>query len=237
MLKIILFFILNISLIYANVFKEERLAISNVNNQTATIQKVNLKVGQSGVIVHNFKNNRSMILKKAVVISSDDNLTTIKFLDSDIFSQDSIATTNLEPQNNDMFILNHMYNISLLIVPNFESYKTVKNQFNSNFINSDLFAGYLKINDKPVPTQEDFQDFTNSNNISTIYFVINSYLYILDSNTFKVIKKVALEINDKNFQTPFYTYIENIEKSVFNFIDKNKIEDFDKYYLQLIGEK
>jgi hypothetical protein len=235
MLKFILIYIFSISLFAVSEFQEQRIKIVDIFKNKATIQKANLIVGQSGVVVHKFEDNKSIILTKASVVSSDDKTSMIEFIDEDIFKQPYVANTNLTPQSNDIFILNYMYDVSLLIVPNFQSYNSVRKRYSNNFINSDLFAGYLKINEQPIPTKEDFTTFTKNNNISTIYIVINSKLYILDAITFKLLKTIKLNIDDKKFQSPFYTNIQQIEKSVFDFSSDDKIEDYDKYYLRLIG--
>jgi len=237
MLKILSISLFSFLLLNASDFKQEELKISNVHNNKATINKGSLKIGQSGVIVHKFLDNKKIILKKAYVSSSNNNSSLITIKNDEILKQDSIATTNLKVQNNDIFILNFMYDVSLLIVPNFEAYKTIKTAFSNNFINSDLFAGYLKIKQRPVPLKEDFIEFTKNNHIATIYIVIDSKLYILDASTFKIVDIKKLNIINKQFQTPFYTNIQGIKKSLFNFTSKEKIKNYKEYYLNLIKAK
>jgi len=236
MLKILIISLFSIILLNANDFKQEQLKISDLKNNTATINKGLLKLGQSGIIIHKFSSNKEMILKKAYVSSTNKNYSRITIVNDELLKQSSIANTNLKVQNGDTFILNFMYDVSLLIVPNFQSYKAIMSSYDNNFINSDLFAGYLKIKQRPVPLKEDFKEFTKINNISTIYIVIDSSLYILDAYTFKVIGIKLLNIKDKKFQTPFYTNIQDIKTSIFNFTSKEKIDNYSKYYINLIKE-
>lgn len=238
MLKIIIISFLSVLLLNGSEFKEVQLRINGVTSNSANIGIGNLKIGQSGIIIHKFKNNKTIILSKAYVSSSNTKSSTITFSNEKILEQKSIANTNLKISNGDIFILNFMYDVSLLIVPNFESYKVIMDNYNNYFINSDLFAGYLKINERPVPLKEDFIEFTKNNNIGTIYLVVESKLYILDSNTFSVIKIIDLnKIDNKKFQSPFYTNIQNIKTSTFNFTSKEKIDNYKEYYLNLIKGK
>jgi len=237
MLKIFLSILFTLSILNANDFKQQSLTITNTNEKTADINVGSLQIGQSGIIIHNFSKNKSIILKKASVISSNKNNSKILFSDEDVLKQDSIANTNLTPKNGDTFILNHMYNVSLLIAPNFKAYRDITNTHNNNFIDSELFAAYLKINDIASPTEDDIKLFTKLNNISTIYLVIKNTLHILDASTFKVIKTKEILINDDTTQVPFYTNIKDIKTSFFDFTNLAKIKNYDKYYKKLIRNK
>jgi len=230
-------FFLSILLLNANDFMEKRFSISNTTQNTAIINAKNLILGQTGIVIHKFSNNASIILSKAKVISTNENNSTIEFLKEKILEQDSLSNTNLKADNNDTFILNHMYSVSLLIVPNYEASIAVKTRYLNNFIDSDLFASYLKIEDTPVPKKEDFIKFTKKNDIATLYIVIKSKLYILDTTTFALLKIVDLDIKNEKFQVPFYTNISDIKTSVFDFISEKKIANYNGYYLNLLGIK
>jgi len=232
-LILILLFVLN-SLNAINL-SEHKYTIEKVTKTTALIHKGSLKIGQSGIIVHNFIANKSIILTKASVISSDENKSIIKFIDTDILKQDSIVNTNLKPQNGDDFVLNHLYKVSLLIAPNFDAYRGISYAYSNNFIDSELFAAYLKVNNIPVPNKKDFQDFLNKNNIGTLYIVVDKKLYIIDALTFKILQIRNLKLKNTKTTVPFYTNINEIKTSAFNWFGQEKIEDYNKYYLKLIG--
>jgi hypothetical protein len=236
MLKIIL---LTIFAIYINAvnLEEKTSKIIKITNNTAIINMGNLKIGQTGIVIHKFKNKKSIILAKATIISSSDDNSVIEFSNKDILEQTNLANTNLKPQENDIFLLNHMYDVSLLIVPNFEIYKNITSNYKNNFINSDIFAAYLKINNNPFPKKEDFIKFCKKHTIGTIYIIISSNLYILDGSNFTLLKIENIEINNKQFQVPFYTNIKDIEKSFFNFSSKEKIDNYDNYYKKILGIK
>lgn len=237
MLKILIISFFALIILNANDFKQETYTIEKVKNNRAVIHRGSLRVGQSGVIIHHFKDKKSMILLSATVVSSHEDFSIIEFMSNKILEQKSISSTNLKPRNGDDFILNHMYNISLLLVPNFQSYKAVKINHSNNFIDSELFAGYLRINENPRPSKENLLEFTSQNNIATIYLVIENKIYILDALTFSIIKIKSIKVDDSKTQVPFYTKISNIKKSIFDFTSDGQIEDYNTYYKNLIGIK
>jgi dihydroxyacetone kinase-like predicted kinase len=221
----------------ANNLKEQTFIIEKVRDDQATINIGQLQIGQSGVVIHKFKNNKSIILTNASVVSSNNNQSVIRFLSNKILEQNSISNTNIVATNGDEFILNHMYSVSLLIVPNYESYTSVMKKYKNNFIDSELFASFLKINNNPTPSKDDIMKFTLQNNIATIYFVIQNKLYIIDALTFKIIQTKKLDIKNTKTQVPFYTKIDKFEKSFFDFIGNSEIENYNNYYKILIGVK
>ena len=237
MSKIILSLMFVIFSLNANNLKEHKYTIEKVNKTEAKINKGSLIVGQSGIIVHNFSNNKSIILTKAVVTSSSNDTSTIKFVNSEILKQNSIVNTNLKPQNGDDFILNHLHNISLLIAPNYDAYRGAKYNLSNNFIDIELFAAYLKINNTPVPKKEDFQNFMNKNNIGTLYVIIKKKLYIIDALSFKTLAKINIKLNNTKTTTPFYTNVQEIKTSTFDWLSDEKIKDYNTYYSKLLGLK
>ncbi len=212
--------------------------ISNVSKNQATINIGNLIVGQSGIILHPYSNKNTVILATAIVKKTSNNSSTLVLSNNTLLAQDALPTTSLKARNGDIFILNHLYNSSLLIVPNYETSQSIKNIYSGqNFVNPDLFAAFLKISNKPVPKQKDFQEFCKSQDIGTIYIAVENNFYIIDVNSFKILKKTRLRISDTTTQTPFFTKVEDIKKSFWSFwnSDAKKIEDYNSFYLALIN--
>ena len=111
----------------------------------------------------------------------------------------------------------------------------VKNMYKKqNFINEDFFATTLKMNKTPTPTKYDLQKFCFNNQIGTIFFVIKSKLYIVDSISFKVIYTQMLPYIDSTTTVPFFTQIKDIEKGFWDILDKDKIDDYNSYYTSMI---
>jgi hypothetical protein len=206
----------------------------DIKNNQAKISLQNLTVGQSGIIVHKTLKNK-IIIDQAVITQSNDSYSTIKFLKQDILPQNAIPTSKLKPRDGDMFVLNHLYQTSLLIVPNLETKKYILDIYSKqNFLNEDFFASYLKLINEPIPTKEDILAFTKKQQIGTIFVVVQEKLFIVDSLSFKVIDSVDIKVEDNSTQSPFLTKIDKITRSFFDFGAK-KIENYNKYYLKLLG--
>ncbi len=234
-----LIFVLLVSILYmfGTDFNPQNIVIKKIDKKTAVIDKGNLTIGKSGIVVHYFKDKKQMILTNAIVIKTTNLNSVIKFVDTKLLLQDAIPTTKLKPAVGDIFVLNHLYYTSLLITPNFEAQNTIKQKYNkNNFIDINIFAATLRINNIPIPTQEDIRGYALKNNIGTIFFYLNQYLYIVDTISFKVIDKQLINIKDKSKHTPFFTNVQNIKSGLFSF-GKDKIDNFDKYYLNMLGIK
>jgi len=133
-----------------------------------------------------------------------------------------------------------MYNSSLLIAPSLDSFQAVRSNFKSNnFIHSDIFAAKLKVTNTPFPTKEDIQKFAIEQNLGTIFFVLNNKVYVVDTKTFTILAKYNFAYENKEYQMPFYTRVEEIEGSIFDFSFFSSNEDltYDEYYEKVLGLK
>lgn len=196
-------------------FDIKYLKISNVSNNTATVNIGNLKVGQSGIITHNYSNTQSLVVSNATVISSNDNNSKLLLTKFDDLKQDALPTSNRKAQNGDTFILNYLYNASMLIAPNIESFKKVRNVFiKHNFLHSDILAIYLKNNGKKDVTKELLQNFAKEQNIGTIFIALDGKIHILDAKSFTIIGTHYLSFDYLNQQMPFYTRIDSLDTYV-----------------------
>lgn len=206
--------------------------LSNVSNEKATISIGNLKIGQSGIIQHRYKNGNEIIISSAYVISSNANSSIVKFIPFLDLSQNAIPTSNRVVANDDIFTLNYMYDQSLLITPNIDAFRSVRSKFtDNNFVHSDIFGAYLKSEYRPLPSRKMIQEFAISQNMGTIFIVIKSDLYVIDSRTFAILNKQKIANISSKTQMPFYTRVENIESNLFttdiwSWLDFSVITDF-----------
>ena len=213
--------------------KQSSFIINDIKDGTAVINVGSLKIGQSGLVNHTYKDGNKLIVSSAFVIESNKNSSKIKFLPFLDLKQNALPTSDRKPENKDEFVLNYLYDFSLLLTPNNNSFKLVRNKFrNSTFLHSDLFAAFLKFIHKPLPTKEMIQDFALSQNMGTIFIVIESDLYILDTRTFAVLDKKQITVYDKSEQMPFYTRVEKIDTNLLTMDYTNWI-DIAKKYLSL----
>jgi len=196
-------------------YKKTYTKIEQTTQNTAKINLAYLKVGQSGAIVKKV-GDKYLIVSSATVIDSNKNGSTIKFIDIDLLKQEALPTSTLTPSNGDTFVLNHLYNTSLLIVPNTKAKKMIIENYNKqNFLSEDFFASYLKLTNTPIPLKKDIQDFCQKQQIGTVYIVVRNNLYILDALSFTIIDTIDIAVNDGRTQMPFYTKIEEIEEGIF----------------------
>ena len=208
--------------------------LNNINKNTAIINQENLKIGQSGIIIHKYSNKSSIVVATASVISSSKKSSKILIEKHNFLTQNAIPTTKLKPSNGDTFILNHLYSSSLLIAPNYETVQAIKAIYpKQNFFNPDIFASHLKITNKPIPTKGLLQNFCKEKDIGTIFIAVKNQFYILDVNSFKVLDTIKISVNDRKIQKPFYTKVLNIEKNFWDFGD-SEVTDYNSFYTSLI---
>jgi hypothetical protein len=214
--------------------------ITNLQDNKSTINIGNLIVGQTGIVVHIYDNDKRQIISNAKVISSNANSSVVEFFPFDDLLQEALPTSNRQVSINDVLVLNYMYNSSLLIAPSLDSFQAVRSNFKSNnFIHSDIFAAKLKVENKPFPTKEDIQNFAISQNLGTIFFVLDNKVFIVDTKTFTILATYAFAYENAEKQMPFYTRVEEIEGSIFDFsfFSSNESLTYDEYYEKVLGLK
>lgn len=217
--------------------------IDNIANNKSTINVGNLIVGQTGVVVHIFDNDKKLIVSNAKVISSNSNSSVVEFFKFEDLKQNAVPTSKREVVNNDMLILNYMYNSSLLITPTLDAFQTVRDNFKlNNFVHSDIFAARLKVDHNPYPTKEDIQNFAIEQNLGTIFMVIENRVYVIDTKTFTILANYGVSYEKNGSTMPFYTRIENIEETIFSwsyfdFFSGKGSMSYNDYYKRILGIK
>ena len=217
--------------------------IDNINSNKSTINTGNLIVGQTGVVVHIFDNDKKLIVSNAKVISSNSNSSVVEFFKFEDLKQNAVPTSKREVVNNDMLILNYMYNSSLLITPTLDAFQTVRDNFKlNNFVHSDIFAARLKVDHNPYPTKEDIQNFAIEQNLGTIFMVIENRVYVIDTKTFTILANYSVSYEKNGSTMPFYTRIENIEETIFSwsyfdFFSGKGSMSYNDYYKRILGIK
>ena len=219
------------------------LKVENIENNQTTINVGNLVIGQTGIVVHIFDNDKKLIVANAKVISSDSNGSVVEYFKFEDLKQDAIPTTKRTVQKGDVLVLNYMYNSSLLITPTVESFQTVRDNFKlNNFMHSDIFAAKLKVDHNPYPTKEIIQNFAREQNLGTIFMVVENKVYIIDTKTFAILESYAISYENTQSMMPFYTRVEEIEDSIFNlsffdFFSGTKKLSYNDYYKRILGVK
>lgn len=188
--------------------------IYDVTDKNAKINIPHLKVGQSGIVVHTYENSKSVIVSNAHVISSNDTDSLLQLTPFNDLEQEAIPTTTRVASNNDTFILNYLYDASLLIAPTSQSFSVVREKFKkNNFLHADIFATHLKLENEPLPSKETFVKFSKFQNIGTVFFVVNNQVYVIDAKTFSVLHSYPILYSNNDEQLPFYTRVAEIDKA------------------------
>lgn len=223
-------------------FKPVGIKIDNLENNKTIIQKGDLIVGQSGVVIHLYDNDKRMIVANAQVISSNEKTSVIQFSNYEDLKQNAIPTSNRKVQKDDILVLNYLYTSSLLIAPDQDSFQIVRSNFKyNNFLHSDIFASRLRNDDIKNPTKEDLQKFAIEQNLGTIFVVVNKHVYVIDTKTFKILTDYGIDYDLSKTQKPFYTRVkfEKETSGTFGFaiFESDKILNYEAYYKKVLGLK
>ena len=218
------------------------LRIENIENNSTIIEIPNLTVGQSGIVVHIYENDKRLIVSNAKVINSDNKGSKIEFFAFDDLKQDAIPTSKRGVQKGDILLLNYMYQSSLLIAPTQELFQLVSANFKyNNFLHTDIFAANLKVNATSLPTKKSLQEFAIKQNLGTIFIIVNDKVNILDTKTFSILSQYDIVYEKNNLQMPFFTRVENIEDDIFSFsipfLSEKKPDNYEEYYKYILGIK
>lgn len=216
--------------------------IVDVKDNKTTIDIGNLIIGQSGVVIHIYDNDKRLIVANAEVIESNETSSVIKFSKFNDIKQDAIPTSKRTVQKDDILVLNYLYTASLLIAPNLETFQTVRSSFKyNNFLHSDIFATKLKVDNMPFLTKKYIQDYAIDQNLGTIFLVANQKVYVLDTKTLKILTSYDISYDESKTEMPFYTRVTDIEKSNldidFDVFSSKEDLKYDQYYKQLLGLK
>ncbi len=199
-------------------YKPMAIRIQNVNDDSATINIGNLRIGQSAIIQHNYPNAKSLVVANAYVTESNSSSSTIKILPFLDIKQNAIPTSSRTPENGDIAIVNYLYDASLIIAPSQDAFTATRAKYkDNNFLHSDIFGAKLKIEHQPLPSKKIIQEFAISQNIGTIFFIIKSKVYIVDTKTFALLETDTISYNFvEDEKMPFYTRVEKIEANAFD---------------------
>ena len=175
---------------------------------------------------------KSILVSNAYVISSNENSSKLKLMPFLGLKQNALPTSNRKAVEGDFVILNYLYDKSIIIAPNQDSFTEVRSKYpDNNFLHSDLFAAELKYEGEPFPSKELIQEYASSQNIGTIFFVIGNKVYITDSKTFAILDSdTVLFNNTEDAKMPFYTRIDGVEKNIVK-----QVTEYKSWEVPLIG--
>ena len=218
-----------------NIKRVKEYTITDVDGDFGYINLGNQVVGQSGIVVN--KKDYPIIVAMASVVESDASRSKLEFKPYLNLEQDAIPNTNLKASNNDIFVLNYLYEASMVIAPNIDSFQAVRKVFKDySFLHPDLFAAFLKVEEEPVPSKDIIQKYALEQNLGSLVVVVENKAYLVDARTFKVIKSISIKYENEVNLKPFYTRVDEIETGSFDF-GAESIGEYTKYYKELLEIK
>jgi hypothetical protein len=215
-------------------FKEHKTKIISISGNTALVKNFSdVNIGSSGVIVHRFNKNHSSIVAKIIVVQKIGKTMKVRFLPFNDLKQAVLPVPKILPQDGDIAILNYMYNHSLIIAPNYQTYKNIENIHSDiRWLHPDLFAAKLFADNNPSPGKQAFQKMCKEYSFSLLYFAIGNSGYFVDCNSFKILSKEPIK-NSGEVMLPFYSRVKDIKASWLSF-GKSKIDNYNTYYKSLL---
>lgn len=206
-------------------------SISSIDDNIVTFDCNGVQKYQSGNIFREI-NGYKVIIKSAIII--DDKSCKAKVSDSSALKQDALPQIVESVKIGDKISFDTFSKKALLIAPNSKSYdREISESYNLEFVNSDIFATFMKSKDKLAPESEDFKEFCESLSIGTLIILAQERHYTLDCLSFKILQQKNIDNYDsKESITPFYNRIGHLKGSILNF--ESKIE-YDKYYTKLLS--
>ncbi len=196
-----------------------------------------IKIGSSGVIIHNFDNTHKTISKGIIVIDKDEKFAKVKYFDFDYLKQEALPSYDIKPQTGDKVILNYLYNRVLAVTPNRKTFKYLQEKFNNfEFVHPDLLAMQLIDSGNKSPTKKDFQTLCKSSTFALILFAIEDRGHFVDCNSFKILKSTKIETFEDRIK-PFYSRVDLKSVSILSFFTTDEMDSYDSYYKKFLGLK
>lgn len=237
MKRIFLALLLGFSTLFAADFRLNEYAaqIESIEGAEAIIEdSPDIAIGSSGVVVHTFGVDES-IIARASVVAKNGTTARVRFEVFDLLAQSAFPLPGVAPAKGDIVLLNYLYDRSLIVVPNKEIYQDVIKAFpNMTFIHPDIVGAYLSYEYKPNPSRDDFRKMCAQSAAGLIFIGLDGKGVFADCQSFKVLKEFKTG-SVEYYQLPFYTRVRDID-TVFWKLDGEHINNYDAYYDHLLEQ-
>lgn len=207
-------------------------SIPKQNSEVLKIPALNLKVGESGIIVREIDSNE-FILGNAIVYAINDSVASIKFSEFSMLNQKYMPKPIGVPKENDKIIFRIFYDRGLIIAPNQNAYQQILDENkNIDFVHPDVFASYLANVDENMPSKNDFRGFCDKFDVGLVFMTIKDSLLVLDCQSFGMISNVDFILRDSETKLPFFTRIS--DGGLDKLFSMKKMQDYFIYYSKLV---
>jgi len=209
----------------------------NHENNTLKIKVDKIDVGVSGFVVHQLSENHSTVVRSVSVQSFDAQTgeATLKVTPFYLLDNNSVPYEKYKVEVGDRVELAFGYSRSLLIAPNEEIYHRITKSIKTQWIHPDLFATILSFTGHPTPLKSDFNAMADATSVGLLFVYLDKKIYTLDIKSFKILTISDAPLEQKSVHLPFYTRVQNIESSWWNWGEgSSKMKNYEKYYYKLL---
>ncbi len=231
-------FLLLVTLLRLNAATVEAPILSvDKKNDTVVIEINHIDVGMSGFVVHVISKNHSVVVNNAVVESFDANSSraTLKLSAFHMLDNNSVPKGKYTAEAGDKVELAFAYNRALLIAPSEEVYHRITQSVQTQWIHPDLFATILSYTGHPSPLKSDFFKMSEATSTGLLFIYLDKHVYTLDMKSFKILNISDAPLEVKKEKVPFYTRVEKIESSWWDWgAGTDPMQSYKPYYYKLL---
>lgn len=220
-------------------FDEYETKLLSVEKNIAIIEdSPSIMTGSSGIVIYSFENEESFIMSRAIVASKNGTKAVLELLPFDNLAQNNFPRLSVTPKAGDIVKLNYLYGRSLIVVPNYESFKKITDFFiDMEWIHPDVTAAFLAKRYIPNPDRKRFREMCSVNMAGLITFNMDDLGYFVDCISFKVVKAFKIPVISEHTIVPFYSRISDNVKTSPIVLGNKEITNYSEYYKRLLGLK
>jgi hypothetical protein len=220
-------------------FEEYETTLISVEKNRAVIEdSPSIMIGSSGIVIYMFDNQESLIISRAIVTNKNGTRAVLELIPFDNLAQNNFPRISIVPKSGDIVKLNYLYGRSLIVTPNYETFKKITDFFiDIEWIHPDVTAAFLAKRYIPNPDRKRFREMCSINMAGLITFNMDNFGYFVDCISFKVVKAFKIPVSNDHTIVPFYSRISDNIKTSPLVIGNKDIIDYSEYYRHLLGVK
>lgn len=220
--------------------REVALPILEAEEDKAYVPAVDLKVGQSGVIIRWLDDDHATIIAQTIVSQIENGRAEIVFKVFDALSNEALPTPKLLPRKNDEAVLRKFYDRGMIISPSHELYQKIEKSYTkTQWIHPDLMASSIMVDGVAAPTRQDFRSFCAAYNVGVLYIVSNNQGQVVDCQSFKILQSDYLtgRVAESDTTLPFFSRLGTLEGTWIENLTTTQISAYYPYYAQLLSDQ
>jgi hypothetical protein len=206
-------------------------------SESASVKIGKIDVGMSGFIVHHITQEHSVIVNSVVVQAFDANssMAQLKMMPFYLLDNDSVPNVEYKAQVGDTVVFAFGYSRALLIAPSEAIYHRITKSVQTQWIHPDLFATILTYVGHASPIKSDFEKMADATSSGLLFIYLDKNIYTLDMKSFKILHTSAAPLQQKKTKLPFYTRVEKIESSWWDWGEgTHMMKNYTPYYYKLL---